>query len=419
MAILDGKKIMLIGLKGDKGDLGGTYPLGETDGTAYEGSKGKANADAIKNNTRRIETIEQVHLQDGSINILETEQAYTMRVTADGAEIYDEQHTTVKEIKGSTVADRETNTLKHAFIKSIKSTGRNIWDEQVEAGNIDSAGVLYGDSSSGIRSKNYIRVIPNTVYYKKGTAGNFNFYDANKKFLGVQWVMGDSNFTTPNNCHYIKFGFYSSYGNVYKNNVCIKIADDIFNGEYEPYTEEIYQLPETLEVAEYDSFNPQTGELTRQTRRLDVDGVKLKLSIQDMNTYWLGVSYLNNYNGETQNQVIANNGFYTGSFNSSKSKGVYLTNTGNTHIAVWFNKNLFTEADISTTDKLNAYLKSLADAGNPLTVEYKLAAPTTEKIENAPKLYKVWRHGTETVIQGETDNSAHGAMPTIKNEYFV
>lgn len=72
----------------------------------------------------------------------------------------------------------------------------------------------------------------------------------------------------------------------------------------------------------------------------------------------------------------------------------------------------FTEEEIASYD-------GAIVSGDNLSLEYKLATPTIEKIENSPKLYKACRHGSETVIQGETDNSVFGAMPTITNEYFA
>ena len=394
--------------------------------------------DNVAKNTRDIQTLFSIAKGNNQFAMLETEQAYTARETANGAEIFDEQYAAVTEIKGSTVADSETNTLKHAFIKAIKSTGRNLfnpstllqgkgWTERdgVYTGNaaalynitlfenVNGGNMQIALSVTAKNGEDYVTLLVNFEYTDGST-------DTSIRVNSIEWKTYNA---VSDNSKTVK-RVYASYGRGYAVSIkdfCVRYGT---NSEYEPYTEDVYELPQELidrypdGIPGYDTFFPQTGEITQQTRRLDIDGVNLKLNIQDMKTYWLGLLYLNNYNGETQNRVIANNGFCTENFNSSKSKGVYLTNVGNTHIAVWFNKNLFTEADISTTDKLNDYLKSLADAGNTLTVEYKLASPTTKKIENEPNHYKAWKHGSETIMQGDTDNSVYGAMPTITQEYF-
>lgn len=311
--------------------------------------------------------------------------------------------------------------LKRAFIKAIKSTGRNLLDKNdkdIKDGWFIN-GVPNGSTEYNQKCSGWIAVEPNTTYIQNFTNVNnqYAFYDKNKNWISTAAysdLSGEnriSTFTTTANTYFVRIMYFQDEADV----TYLMLGTE--EQAYEPYTEDIYELPETLELAEYDSFNPQAGELTKQTRRLVIDEDNFKLtSVQDMNTYWLGVSYLSNYNGETQNQVIANNGFYTGSFNSSKSKGVYLTNTGNTHIAVWFNKTLFTDADVSTVAGANAYLKSLADANIPLTVDYKLATPTITKIPNVQTGYTVYNNGSETVIN---DNDIYGAIPTITQTYSI
>lgn len=117
------------------------------------------------------------------------------------------------------------------------------------------------------------------------------------------------------------------------------------NTEYSPFIEAFYNLPQTLELCKWDSFNSQTGEVLRQT-------------------------------------------------------GYATSETG------------FTEEEIAGYD-------GVIVSSDKLSLEYKLANPTIEKIYGVPKSYLVWDKGTETVIQGDVDNSEFGAMPTITNEYYA
>lgn len=122
-------------------------------------------------------------------------------------------------------------------------TGFNVWDEEWEAGYcyVNASGKLVKfNSSSCIRSKNYIPVLPNTVYYGRVASGKFFrviAFDADKKYINMP-VNGNVNtsegFTTPNNCNYIMF-HTDDYGNIYNHDICINFSDPNKNGTYEPY----------------------------------------------------------------------------------------------------------------------------------------------------------------------------------------
>ena len=52
-------------------------------------------------------------------------------------------------------------------------------------------------------------------------------------------------------------------------------------------------------------------------------------------------------------------------------------------------------------------------------MDYKLATPTIEKVENAPTSYTAYNQGTETVLVGDIDNTSYGAIATITQEYYT
>ena len=170
-------------------------------------------------------------------------------------------------------------------------------------------------------------------------------------------------------------------------------------------------MQQTIELGEWDSFNPQTGELIRQTRRLRIDEITSGWST-------LNGGYGNEYSlyiadiplDDDAKQAVCN-------FYPSKTRNTiwYSTSAG---VAASQGYLRFKDPNFTSMDEFRAYAKSLADAGTPMIVDIKVN-PTIEKIENAPKQYKSLKHGSETVIQGDTDNSIYGAMPTVTNEYFV
>lgn len=130
--------------------------------------------------------------------------------------------------------------------------GFNQWDEVWELGNIDATTGNNTNSSSNIRSKNYIPVIPSvTYYYKNGSGVNCGtrFYDADKSYIGNGTGTANATFTVPADACYMRFVLFSAYGTTYNNDICINISwDGERNGEYEPYVSHTYELDDTLEL---------------------------------------------------------------------------------------------------------------------------------------------------------------------------
>lgn len=136
---------------------------------------------------------------------------------------------------------------------SVKTTGHkevgfNQWDEEWEQGYYNTTTGAKTESSSNIRCKNRIPVIPNTTYYFRWTpvsneVVNYQSYDADGSFIKNDYLTVPHTFTTPSDCHYITFYFSSAYGNTYHNDICINLHwDGERDGEYEPYEEHSYPL---------------------------------------------------------------------------------------------------------------------------------------------------------------------------------
>lgn len=130
-------------------------------------------------------------------------------------------------------------------------TGFNQWDEVWENGYITDASGANAYSNVFIRSKNYIRILPDTSYYfhNGGAVSNADvyFYNANKEYLGRDTgghqTLTNANqiFTTPSDAYYMRFYMGSAYGTTYRNNICINFSNPDLNGRYEPY--QLYSYP--------------------------------------------------------------------------------------------------------------------------------------------------------------------------------
>lgn len=78
----------------------------------------------------------------------------------------------------------------------------------------------------------------------------------------------------------------------------------------------------------------------------------------------------------------------------------------------------------STDDELitgfKAYLAAQHTAGNPLVVRYKTQEIQSETdISPSADSYIAWKNGSETIEQGDTDNSIYGAENTVQQDYYL
>ena len=335
--------------------------------------------------------------------------------------------------------------LKRANIKAIKSTGRNLFNSNIllaaEGWTVDANGVYSGDLetfykkfkwdmggiltiNNGVDEVITVSFIGKTATKISSVCVNFAYADGTYslsdeiKYLNsaefTKYVVSSKTGRGGVKYAYISFG---STDTLYLKDFCIKYGT---GDVYEPYTEELYELPQELiklypnGIPEYDRFNPQTGELIRQTRRLRIDELTddwrwstLADSGENEYSYYFPAIPLDN----ASIQAVCN-------IYKSKSRDSMWRYTATAAVAASEGYLRFREPSVTTLDEFRAYAKSLADAGTPMIVDIKVN-PTIEKIENAPKQYKSLKHGSETVIQGDTDNSIYGAMPTVTNEYFV
>ena len=123
-----------------------------------------------------------------------------------------------------------------AFIQAktpIIFKGVNIWNEKMELGSLTNGAEV--SSSTELRNVGYIKVIPNTKYYAFGGGTIFlSFYDSNKTFI-EEGAVNNDDFTTPNNCYYMRFRLNDSYGTTYNHDICINEYNENYNGKYYKY----------------------------------------------------------------------------------------------------------------------------------------------------------------------------------------
>lgn len=275
------------------------------------------------------------------------------------------------------------NTSEH------KTIGFNQWDEEWELGTINNETGQNSNSTSVIRSKNYIPVIPNTNYYYCSTGGsNIYQYDVNKNFLSMTGYASSQIFTVSDKTSYIRFRTHTAYGTTYNNDICINISDANKNGVYEPYVEHIYPLDSSLELRGIPKLDTNKN-LYYDGDIYESDGtVTRKYGIVDLGT--LTYSYTSDYfNAPLTGKAYGNFNIISDCYATTTATSVsgmvdgeIKGNGGNSYI--YIKDSRYTDATALKT-ALSGHLAI-----------YELATSTTEQTYSFDNPQKIARGGIES-----------------------
>ena len=196
-------------------------------------------------------------------------------------------------------------------------------------------------------------------------------------------------------------------GSVSWNNIMLNYGSSAL--PYEPYTQSVLSLPEAVELTEYDTAYPETGEIQKQSKTMTFDGTE-NFFEYIKNVFGTGVSYT------TIPEMICNHYFARTDIRMAtglEDKQMCLSTPENG------NRFLFKDSSFDTLEEFKNHLAELSAAGNPLTVTYKTAETTTEQADFSADSYIAWKNGSETIKQGNTDNSIYGAENTVEQDYYL
>lgn len=333
-------------------------------------------------------------------------------------------------------------SLKNAFFKEIVSTGRNLIPYPYHDTTKTENGVTftlnddYSVTANGTNTSNttaqFIFIDNHDRYFfPKGTYTiNTNFDGENSTMnLFVQRYKMDKSFDKT--VVYLKSGsttFENDTNGLLLIRMVINAGQTVNNVTmkpmlnygssalpYEPYTQSVLSLPEAVELTEYDTAYPETGEIQRQSKTITFNGTEY-LGDYSTGAYFIYTASLQVY-GTDSCSGIANNGFVFQDIASGNDMGVYIAGEEFDTINFWFRKTIFPE--LNTIDKFKSQLAAWNEAGNPLTVTYKTAEITTEQADFSADSYIAWKNGSETIEQGDTDNSKYGAENTVEQDYYL
>lgn len=432
-------------LKGEKGQDGKDHSSEiltlNIEVTALKNEQKQQNI-LIRNNTLAVESVYAI-LENTVTDKVKMTSQYTTRQTANGnQDIIDGSLTPVNLIAGDTVASG--SELKHAYFKAIKSTEHNLLNT---LGELSKTKEKFSFEVGKVYNSFLDEVAADYLYWaKEYPAGTYSFsslVDGNGE--GRLLIASNGAVTGATYLEYYG-GYYSDYtsggkvtfeatapffvglaftGNlgskkIYSN---IQLERGTELKPYKDYTEHLFELPETLEMHKWVTLNPQTGELTNMNARIEFDGSE-DWFMEKTDTAIGGTGYrigihLSDFKATTDN--IEDEDIIVNMYNIITAVdtwfGRYIgASSGGKDIMYVYDPKYCATNDISLW---KAHLAELYAAGTPLIVEYKKATPTVTMLDNIPKSYKAYKGGSETVDQGETDNSKYGAMPTITQEYYT
>ena len=300
----------------------------------------------------------------------------------------------------------------------LKSVGFNQCDEEYEEGvwqlwNGGNGGKQ--SNSDYVRSKNYIRVMPNTEYcfYRDFlTADNMiGLYDADKKYLGFGEAFGFGSGSTiiyhtiPSNACYITFYFKKDgFGKL-----CINISDTNKNGTYETYKSSTLTLPIStyFPTGMKDLPNGTCDTLTESNAtvkvgRIIIDGTQGTFSSPNTNQFNID-NLITDYKKSEGNITYESDRYVAVS--QTGSNGDFQTLVSNISKAFNFSSssaNVFAirikDTDYSSINDFKTYLSN-----NPIVIDYELATYTETPISPSLELtYDVQVGGTEQILPENT-----------------
>ena len=322
--------------------------------------------------------------------------------------------------------------LKNAFFKEIVSTGRNLIPYPNPL--TSQSGITFTENedgtfyANGTAEKTFFVFVSSFslsagTYYLSGTpeggsSSTYQLYIINSE--GTALVYREGSFSL-DKLLTVRL-WLAIYEGTTLNNLLFKPMVNRGSSAlpYEPYTQSVLSLPEAVELTEYDTAYPETGEIQRQSNTITFNGTETwqiytpnEGNKQEGYTCFETILSPKSVSPENGQNSVMNNYMWS-------KYGYASTNSGACQSTTYLGTNIIIKQNqFNTIDEWKAHLAALSEAGNPLTVTYKTAEATTEQADFSADSYIAWKNGSETIEQGDTDNSEYGAENTVEQDYYL
>lgn len=329
--------------------------------------------------------------------------------------------------------------LKNAYFKGLRSTGRNLIPFPYSEGTTTKNGVTFTVNDDGsvtvngtatsktnfsfVSSSNPILAFPiGTVLSLAGgpSGGSGTTFFLNLLSTDYTEVITDTGnggtLTTTKKAYYLYFRVEQG---VTLTNAVIRPMLNYGSSAlpYEQYKSNELSLPAPIELAEWDTLDFVKNQKNVQSNTITFDGTESGWSptlplAENVVSIALNLGGKNGTGNAYMNSTIRV-GIPSNSPNDNA--GCYLTNANYSLTLVWFRQSAY--PNVIDLVSAKAQLAAWNAAGNPLTICYQTATVTTTPLNATENRYTAYNNGSETVIQGTTDNSEYGAENTLTQNY--
>lgn len=324
--------------------------------------------------------------------------------------------------------------LKNAFFKEIVSTGRNLIPYPYNETTVTKNGITFTVNNDGTINVNGTATDGDALFYLV-SAYNLSLSEESY-FSGCPAGGSSSSYLlqayTPASRYYSDTGS----GFLLPANIDVAVVLVVKNGytannlvfkpilnygssalPYEPYTQSVLSLPEAVENGKWNTIDIENGKNISQGFTKTFDGTE-EWNIFNVETVETGYTLFRveiNPRGDsnTNNLLCTNYPFVAYNWSVKDGKNSISIDTDGVTIIIK-QKQYMTISDWKT------YLAALHTSGNPLVVRYKTREIQSETdISPSADSYIAWKNGSETIKQGDTDNSEYGAENTVEQDYYL
>ncbi len=308
------------------------------------------------------------------------------QINSTGANLQDVQ------LFGESVQEAEPSVDNPSSINSVtsisyKTTGKNIFDGEMELGSINWATGEFEDNTNCIRSKNYTEVVEGQYYAfsnNRNYTHNVYCYDKNKQFISAEAVANNTSYQIPANIKYIRFR--TTQGNVENNlDTDFQIEKGSTVTAFEAYKEKTttITLPEGAELC---SVPDGTQDY------IDSTGVHKKIGKIVLDGTGNNYGMFSNYTGQGYCYYYEDTRIKVQEFTSSNYKHSLCTHFKNVYANYLNNTGIGTYSDhptlprkyfVSDKSTLEEFKAQLAEL-QPVLI-YELAEETTQNLAETEK----------------------------------
>ena len=330
--------------------------------------------------------------------------------------------------------------LKNAFFQGLRSTGRNLIPfPYLDGASLTANGVTFTANSDGsitingtptdysvYRFISDFRGVGEFILSGIPSSANLSFtftaYNSAGDSIGaVNGLAGQTiQFNTSDYAgyHHALLQIRRSETGIAINNVTVYPMLNYGSSAlpYEPYISHEISLDTAIELPAWDSIDLVRGKRIVQSNTITFDGTEsgwtLTLPIaENITSIALNLGSKNGMGSAYLTSTIRV-GFPSNSPNDND--GCFLSNENYSAIVVWFRQSAY--PNVTDLASAKAQLAAWNTAGDPLTICYQTATATESDISMEDRL-PAYKNGSETVIQGATDNSEYGAENTLTQNY--